>query len=247
MKTQINYLILIDFLLISILLIISSFLYLENRIYKVNYEMLPGDCGQFVIYMSAAFFDKNITIEELSLETNPFKLFTGPLTIRNELKKLNIKTTFYNNLSVQEIKEKLDEKKLVIIMINVNITRFVDTGLTHYIFVFDYKQENDSLKGFYFFDTYYFINQYVINSSLEPIYISVEELEQKRQNIMRPNQFVGKIQNAIGMHKFTIIVDEAGQDRGINKKMMNAFTYQYYAEKIAAFVGKIVMKISKRV
>lgn len=243
-----NIIIMCAFLLVSVLLILSSFFYLESRIYKVNYEHWPGDCGQFVIWMSALWYDKNVTIDQISLETNPFRLFTGPLTIKEELKKVGIETTFYNNFSIQEVKEKLDEKKPVIVMVNIDSTEAVDAGLTHYLFVFSYKEDNGSLQGFYFTDAYYFLGSFSSEENLnwsKPYYFTVQELEEKRHNVLGPGQFVGEIENAVGMEKFAIVVGEKAEDRGVNKRMLNAFYLQHYAEKLIYLKIYILKWINK--
>lgn len=238
-----NFCIILILSLIFLSVLIILFFYLENRIYQENYVKSPGDCGQFVIWQTAwayniSYFDDYL--QKISLETNPFKLFTGPLTIRKSLKKIGIETKFYTNFSIKQIKRKLDENKPVIVMMNINNSH-IFAGATHYLFVYDYKEINDSLQGFYFTDTYYFGWNWS-----EPVYFNISEFETKRQNIMNNKQILGRVENLIGLEKFVIVVGEEGEEN-LNLAVRLVFYIQDFFARFLISIGKIVIIISNKV
>lgn len=246
-KNMIFFLSLFISLLLTINIIFNLFINLEERICTANYEReFPGDCGQFVIWESACFNNQDYCNREsllkFSLEENPFVLMTGPLTIKESLKEIGISSAYYNNFSIEELKQKLDEGKIVIIMMNVGES----FSIHHYFFIKNYKEENNSLI-FYFTDAYYYLTEFYKTGNLEPLEVNssvLEEIRTKGEN--QSFNFVGLVESSAGMEKFAIVLGES-EDKNMNKKIYNMFLYQHLAEKIALYAGKIVMFFSDKV
>lgn len=245
-KLNRNFWIILVLSLIFLSVLIILFFYLENKIYQENYVKSPGDCGQFVIWETPWFHNISVPdygvdyLREISLQTNPFRLFTGPLTIKKSLKKIEVDTTFYTNFSIEQIKQKLDENKSVIVMVNVNGSG-IFAGATHYLFVYGYEEINDSLQGFYFTDAYYFQWNWS-----EPVYFNISEFEIKRQNVMNKKQILGGMENLIGLEKFVIVVGEE-KEENLNWMVRLVFYIQDSFARFLASIGKIVMMISNKV
>jgi hypothetical protein len=228
-----------------VLALVLLFFYAEGVIYTQNYEWYPGDCGQFVIWEAACWgeVDEACTYEwlrNISLRDNPFSVMTGPLTLRQSLEEFDVPLAFYNNFSAEQIREKIDEGKSVIVVMDVS----ADEGyqvLHHYLFVYDYSGYNETLEGFYFTDSYYFDWNWS-----EPVYWNISEFERHRPEIFETKSFIGKIEEKIGMNRLAFVVGEEG-NFGTNKKMFFVFRLQNYAEKLLAFLGRVVIFISPRI
>ncbi|MBN1919531.1 MAG: hypothetical protein JW889_16665 [Verrucomicrobia bacterium] len=196
----------------------------------------PGDCGHFVVWRAARHHGMNVSLREISYRISPWVVFTGPITVQRHLSRLGIRSTFHNSFSAAQIKEKLDEGKPVIAMVNMETANFTD-GLSHYLFVVDHDK-----RGFYFYDSYYWLAAYRRAKDAaafeRPYFMDFAEFERSRQNVLQPRQLVGKVESLVGMEKFVIVVDESAKE-AIGWKIMLVLRLQYVAERIIEGVGTV--------
>jgi hypothetical protein len=226
--------------------LVCSYFHFEKKMYKgFNYEF-SGDCGHFVVWMSSIAHGQNFSIYNITYQINPLVYYTGPYTIKKSLEKLGMKSRFYNNFSIEEIKKKLDENKSVIIMMNTNGSSVVDSGSTHYLYIFDYNQ-----TGLYFYDSYYWTDRNHRESLFEekyyrPYFMDYFEIEEKWENVMDKTDYIGKLENTVGIFHLAMVIDDEGKDN-FNTKTKIALYLQYLSEKIIEFIGRIVVFISPRI
>jgi hypothetical protein len=127
-------------------------------------------------------------------------------------------------------------------MINLNSTKIsTGAGATHYIFIYKY---NDT--GLFFTDSYYWLNRYQSEGMLQSYFMEYGEIENRWQNIMQPGQFVGKIENAIGLSHFAIVPDESNPEN-LNKKIKFVFYTQHAAEGVIEAIGRFIAALSPRI
>ena len=238
---------------IGLIAIIKLFFFLEGMVYYENYDSYyAGDCGQWVIWESIGYYNATYLNEsrtedaynlyELALEENPLGIMTGPTTIKKGLKQQGIDSAYYNNFSPERIKQKIDENKPVIVLVNANEANETGLlGLHHFLFVYKYKETNGVLEGFYFTDAYYFVGG--SDNFSEPVYFTVQELESIRQNTLNPHQYIGVAENILGMEKPVIVVGEKGKDE-TNIMVKITFFVQHSIERVLAYIGKVVMFFS---
>ena len=201
-----------------------------------------GDCGHFAVWRAALYYGRNVSLKAITHQISPLVLFTGPITIQRHLARLGIRSTLYNSFSAAQIRQKLDEAKPVIAMINTNTAALTD-GLTHYLFVVDYDDH-----GFYFYDSYYWPGAYHKEKDKtkpeEPYFMDFSEFESRRQSVLQPRQLVGRLESIVGMEKFVIVVDERRKE-AIGSKIMLVLGLQYVAERLIEGVGRVAMFLSR--
>jgi hypothetical protein len=202
----------------------------------------PGDCGHFVVWRAALHYGRDVSLRDIVYQISPLVVFTGPITVKKHLARLGIRSTFYNNFSVAQIRQKLDQAKPVIAMINTGTAALTD-GLTHYLFVV--RSDN---KGFYFYDSYYWLAAYRrakdSTQAEEPSFMDFSEFESKRQSVLHRRQLAGRVERIVGMEKFVVVVNES-REEAIDPKIMFVLRLQYVAERLIEGVGRVGVALSR--
>jgi hypothetical protein len=226
--------------LITISVVLTA-LVIEKKMHTELNSKWPGDCGHFAVWAVSMFHEKGLSPAQITQKISPLVVITGPVTIKETLEEIGINSTFYNNFSISGIKQKIDEGRLVLAMVNINSTKWTDAGAAHYIFIYKYDK-----NGIFFTDTYYWLPGYLENGTISSYFMPFEEFEAHWQNVMQPRHFIGKIENAVGLNHFAIITDESYPD-SINKRMRFAFALQHAAENVIESAGRVIAFLSPRI
>jgi len=230
----------------SIVILILIPLWIEQSMYKnIHQREFPGDCGTFVSYVGLVRSGQNMTLAQVTYEMNPWTTITGPESVRKELEKHDVFTTYYNQFTLEEAKQKLSEKKGVILLINTNSGGWTNLGATHFVYLVDYDDE-----GFYFYDSYYWGSQYYEATTQEeafkPFYMTSKELEEKRKNVLSSTHLWGLIENMFGFKNFALVVGEDSKDR-LPLWTLLGLKIEYLLEKKTEKIARIIALLSPRV
>lgn len=235
--------ILLGIMLVLLVFLVWFYFFLEGMIYDELNMSIPGDCGDFVVWMALLSKDKEADPAKITYQISPLVVITGPIVIQNNLAKLGIKSKFYNDFSIEDIKKKLDEEKYVIAVVNVFDTGEIQEymGANHYLFIVKYDKD-----GFYFFDAFHTLGEYYKTGIFGLSFVSFTDFQRVRKNVLGRWQVLGHIENLIGFKKFAIIIGEEG------KNNLSFFTRlglycEYILEKIIEFTGRVVVLISPRI
>ena len=197
----------------------------------------PGDCGHFVVWRAASYYGRPESLRQISYEISPLVAFTGPVTVKAHLARLGIASTFHNDFPTDRIRQKLDEGKPVIAMLNMDTASPAD-GLTHYVLVVGYDD-----RGFFFYDSAYWLGAYMRGREAvadRPYFMDFAKFEGLRQTVLHPRQLVGRLERFVGMERFVIVVNERREET-IPRAIMLMLRLQRVAERIIEGVGRTAM------